>query len=256
MPRPPGSCWRRPCGCGGARLRLMPHRCARRWPEKRAGSKSCGSPGGGLSARAVPSQVTGQGLRDVPVVPELRFAPRRTWPRIPGSAARGGATDPGLALWCSFFHRQMSRCLASAGIGDCLHESAPVGRSGRVCTTSSPSPGFKRLPGATSHVGMRAARPPQLGADAAFVTHCGPPPCRVPALFPAGTGERRAKVCTCPRPAALLATRGISHRPGIAHLRGGSTPTRRTSAGSGRHPYLARPYPCRRPGHTALSSTP
>src|SRR5690349_14421332 len=69
---------------------------------------------------AVPLQVMGQGLGDVPVVPELRFAPRRTRPRIPGCAARGGTTDSGRPLWGSFFHRQMSCRPAGAGVGECL----------------------------------------------------------------------------------------------------------------------------------------
>jgi hypothetical protein len=86
----------------------------------------------------VPSQVMGQGLGDVPVVPELRFAPRRTRPRIPGRAARGGATDPGLPLCGSFFHRQMSRRSARAGVGDCLHESTPPSRSGQACRSFFP----------------------------------------------------------------------------------------------------------------------
>jgi len=82
-------------------------------------------------SRTAPSQVVGQRLRDMPVEPELRFAPRRAWPRIPGHAARGGAAYPGLPLRCCFFHRQMRRGAAVAAVvGGChRHESTPPQRA-------------------------------------------------------------------------------------------------------------------------------
>jgi len=75
----------------------------------------------------LPSQVVGQGLGDMPVVPELRFAPWLTRPRVPGRAGRAGATDPGPPLRCAFFHRMVYRRTAvAAGAGSsCLHEPTP-----------------------------------------------------------------------------------------------------------------------------------
>lgn len=90
------------------------------------------------------SQVVGQGLGYVPLVPELCFAPRLAWPRIPGHAARSGATDPGLALWCPVFHRPM-RCRVAESDGRCLHGCAPPRRAG-YAGPSSQLTGFKRGP--------------------------------------------------------------------------------------------------------------
>jgi len=61
----------------------------------------------------------------MPVIPELRLAPRLALPWIPGRAARTGTADPGLPLGCPFFHRQMRRDAARAGVGGCLHDSTP-----------------------------------------------------------------------------------------------------------------------------------
>jgi hypothetical protein len=186
--------------------------------------------GGPTGSARCPSQMMGQGLRDVPVVPELRFAPRRTRSWIPGCTARGGATDPGLPLWCSFLHRQMSRCPARAGVGDCLHESTPLSRSGQACRSFFP---IGRLQTAARHTGphfyaggTKKGLSAGLMGAAAFVTHCGPPPRPAPAPFVRRnpvSGRQTASAC-----------RGachpwVSHRPGIAHSQGGLTPTRRTS---------------------------
>lgn len=223
---------------------------------------------------AVSSQVMGQGLGDVPVVPELRFAPRLTRPRIPGCAARGGATDPDLPLWCPCFHRQMCRRSARADVGDCLHESTPPSRSGRARRSFFP---IGRLQTIARHnepcfyagwttVGL----PTGLAAATAFVTRCGPPRVRQPDFF-ARTGARHA-----PAPHLSQACRGachpqIPHHPGIDHPQGGITPTRRArrirpepsacaaaasrrpgrSAGRRRHP---RPGEPRRFG--AIGTTP
>ena len=152
---------------------------------------------------AMPSQVMGQGLGDVPVVPELRFAPRRARPRIPGCAAGSGATDPGPSLWCSFFHRQMSRGPARAGVGDCLHESTPPSRCGRVCRSFFPIGGLQTV--------ARHAEPR---------LHAG----RTKEGSPAG-----------------LAIPRTSHHPGIAHPQGGLTPTRRVAAPGSWHPGCGGP---------------
>jgi hypothetical protein len=79
----------------------------------------------------LPSQVVGQGLGDMPFEPELRFAPRLTWPRIPGHAARTGTAYSGRPLRCPFFHQQMRGGAAvAAGVGGCcLHESTPPQRA-------------------------------------------------------------------------------------------------------------------------------
>ena len=68
------------------------------------------------------SQVVRKGPGDMPVIPELRLALRLAWPWIPGRAARTSTADPGLPLRCPFFHRQMCRDAARAGVGGCLHE--------------------------------------------------------------------------------------------------------------------------------------
>jgi len=78
--------------------------------------------------QAVSLQVVGKGLGNMPVIPELRLAPRLAWPWIPGRAARTGTADPGLPLGCPFFHRQMCRDAARAGVGGCLHEFTPPQR--------------------------------------------------------------------------------------------------------------------------------
>ena len=156
---------------------------------------------------AVPSQVMGQGLGDVPVVPELRFALRRTRPRIPGCAARGGATDPGLPLWRSFFHRQMSGCPASAGVGDCLHESTPPSRSGRACKSFFPVGSLQKVahrPGiAHPQAGLTPTRrttPDQAGA---LITPRQPP----------GAGQPFCTQARVSQPARVSRLRGI-HRKG------------------------------------------
>src|SRR6516225_2973408 len=61
----------------------------------------------------------------MPVVPELRLAPRLTGPWIPGRAGRAGTTDPGPPLGCPFFGRPMGRDTARAGAGKYWHESTP-----------------------------------------------------------------------------------------------------------------------------------
>src|SRR5215469_8117263 len=110
---PPSMCCRGGLRLSGAkprpigRIQYLPPACSRVW-----------------------SQVVGQGLGDVPLVPELCFAPRLAWPRIPGRAARSGATDPGLALWCLLFHRPVRRRVAGAGDGRYLHRCTPPGKPG------------------------------------------------------------------------------------------------------------------------------
>lgn len=78
---------------------------------------------------ANPSQVVGHRLGDMPVEPELRFAPRRAWPRIPGRAAWAGAAYSG-SFRCCLFDRTMS-CGApvAAAVEGCLHNSTPPQRA-------------------------------------------------------------------------------------------------------------------------------
>jgi hypothetical protein len=82
---------------------------------------------------AIPSQVVGHRLRNMPVEPELRFAPRWAWPRIPGRAARAGAAYSGSPFRGCLFDRTM-RCGApvAAGVEGCLHNShsSPAGLAG------------------------------------------------------------------------------------------------------------------------------
>jgi hypothetical protein len=123
---------RDPCGAGTMRLPPisgadpagpLARALHRRGTDPR-GHRPRSVPGAPACGR-LSSQVVGQGLGDMPLIPELCFAPRLARPRIPCRAARTGTADPGLSVWCPFFHRQVGRG-AAAGAGGCLHEFTPA----------------------------------------------------------------------------------------------------------------------------------
>jgi len=134
-----------------------------------------------VGQRLVELKVVGQRLGDMPVVPELRLAPRLAWPRIPGRATRAEAADPGLSLGGPFFRRQMCRDAARADVGGCLHESTPPRqvRPGRVVLVPALAR-RQRLP------------PARAGLFCAAVRHCqGPHSPGLEHMQPGRTATRR-----------------------------------------------------------------
>jgi len=126
-----------------SRLQTSPKPPGGQFGCPRAGASACGR---------LSSQVVGQGLGDMPLIPELRFARRLARPRIPCRAPRTGAADLGLSVWCRFLHRQMGRG-AAAGAGGCLHEFTPSQQAWPCALVLFPA---ARLPRPAPHNGKYA----------------------------------------------------------------------------------------------------
>jgi hypothetical protein len=75
-----------------------------------------------LAAARSSLQVVHKRLGDVPVVPELCFAPRLAGPWIPGRAVGPPAADSDLPVRCPFFGWHMRGRAAEVGITEFLHE--------------------------------------------------------------------------------------------------------------------------------------
>jgi hypothetical protein len=165
----------------------------------------------------------------MPVVPELRFAPRFTRPRVPGGTGRVGAADPGPPSRSAFFHRKVhGRAIVAAGAGgSCLHDPLLPSRSGRACWSLYPAGRFQTAAqhGRESSAGRTSQGLPPAPQAAAARRRARHQPDPAPNLSPARTALARSGAPRGCQP-AIPQTR---HVPGIDHPQRGSTPTRRTS---------------------------
>src|SRR6266516_7119510 len=74
-----------------------------------------------LRPRKLSSELVDKGLRDVPVIPELRFAPRLTRPGRPGRAVGIRAAESGLPVRRPAFDRDMLGPEAEVSVTDWPH---------------------------------------------------------------------------------------------------------------------------------------
>jgi hypothetical protein len=108
------------------------------------GSSHSGTFIGCFSLRhALSSQVVHKRLGDVPVVPELCFAPRLAGPRIPGRAVGPPTADSDLPVRCPFFGRHMRGRAAEVSVTEFLHEfhfsrEVPARRGGLCSIPAGP----------------------------------------------------------------------------------------------------------------------